>query len=250
MITRDLLSTWLDETLQIQRFSDYAPNGLQIEGRAEIRRIAVGVSANAALIEQAIAWQADAIIVHHGFFWRNEPRTIVGVRKRRIAALLAADISLFGVHLPLDAHDELGNNVGLLRAIGAQPLEPFGADTPKLGWIGQIESTPVAALVSRIEDALQRPPLWLRGGKPEISTVAVVTGGGAGYLDAAIAHGAELFVTGEPSEPAQALALEHGIHFVAGGHHATERFGVRALGAKLTELFGVEVRYIDVDNPV
>jgi putative NIF3 family GTP cyclohydrolase 1 type 2 len=126
----------------------------------------------------------------------------------------------------------------------------FGVDSPQLGWVGQLEPTPVDVVIGRLHGVLGRAPLWLPGGPAEVRTVAVVTGGGAGYFDAAVARGVDLFVTGEPSEPAQALALEYGVHFVAAGHHATERFGVRALGAKLAELFGVEVRYIEVDNPV
>lgn len=249
-VHRDALRDHLDELLHSDSFDDYAPNGLQVEGRETIRHVAVGVSANQALIDRAVAIGADAVLVHHGFFWKNEPRTLVGWRARRIGALLRNDISLFGYHLPLDAHESLGNNVGVLRALGAEPARTFGP-RPALGWLGRF-ATPVPRdeLMARLERELgQRPTAFLHG--PEsITRVGVVTGGGASFFEAALDAGADLFVTGEPSEQAQGYAAELGGNFVAGGHHATERFGPRAVGDHIAETFGVTVTFVDVPNPV
>lgn len=250
MIDRSDLATYLDTLLNARAFSDYAPNGLQIEGRSTIRRVVVGVSANQALIDAAIERDADALLVHHGFFWKNEPRTLTGLRARRVGSLLRNDISLFGYHLPLDAHETFGNNVGVLRALGATPSAAFGG-TPALGWLGTLP-TPMdkAAIVPAITEAIGQAPTAFLGGPPSVSRVAVVTGGGAGFFEEALEAGAELFITGEPSEQSQGLAMELGGHFVAAGHHATERFGPRLLGEHLAERFGLEVSFVDVPNPV
>jgi dinuclear metal center YbgI/SA1388 family protein len=200
-VARTELVAHLDELLGIDRFEDYAPNGLQIEGRDRVAKLAVGVSANEALVREAIAWGADALLVHHGFFWRNEPRTITGPRRRRIAALLGAEISLLAYHLPLDAHPELGNNALLLRAMGARPSGMFGPGRPPIGAVGVLEE-PVSrsALLGRLEDELGRPCLLLDGaGERTIRDVAVCTGGGASFFEAAAERGVDLFVTGEPT---------------------------------------------------
>jgi dinuclear metal center YbgI/SA1388 family protein len=244
------LTHYLDELLEPGRFSDYAPNGLQVEGRAQVSRVATAVSANAEAISAAVEVGADALIVHHGFFWRGEERTIVGHRAQRLGALLGHGLSLLAYHLPLDAHPRIGNNAGLLAAIGASLKTPLGGDPP-VGWLGPLsEPAPVAEILQRITQATARTPLAFLHGPSPVRTVAAVTGGGAGYFEEAVAAGADLFVTGEPSEMAQGLAVEMGASFVAAGHHATERFGPRALGLDLEERFGLAVTFIDVDNPV
>ena len=244
------LTRHLDDLLEPARFSDYAPNGLQVEGRAVVSRIVTAVSANQAAIAAAASAGADALVVHHGFFWRNEERTIVGHRARRLATLLAQGISLLAYHLPLDAHADFGNNVGLLRAIGATPATPF-AGQPPIGWIGTLaEPALITELTERIGVVTGRTALVFAHGEPLVGRVAAVSGGGAGYFEEAVAAGAELFVTGEPSEMAQGLAAELGVSFVAAGHHGTERFGPRALGEHLAGVFDVEVSFVDIPNPV
>jgi len=244
------LARYLDRLLEPERFVDYAPNGLQVEGGPEVARLITAVSANQASIDAAVAADADAMLVHHGFFWRGEERTITGPRARRLASLLGANMSLLAYHLPLDAHAEVGNNVGLLAAIGATPETPF-AGTPPIGWIGTLASpAPVGEVIAALGQATGRPPLTFVHGPPVVRRVAVVSGGGAGFLDEAVSKGADLFVTGEPSEMAQGLAAELGATFVAAGHHATERFGPQRLGDHLAAQFGLEVCFVDVDNPV
>ena len=249
-LTRDGLAAWLDALLEPHRFHDYAPNGLQIEGRDAVERVAFGVSANQTLIDQAIAWGADALVVHHGFFWKNEAPQLVGWKGRRIGALLRAEVSLFAYHLPLDAHPEVGNSPLLLRALGAEPQVTFGPVQPALGVLGALaEPTDSAGLVARISARLQRDPLVL-GPDRTIRTIACVTGGGASFFEAAVTAGADAFVTGEPSEQSQGYAVELGVPFFAAGHHATERLGVQALQERIGEVWPVETRFLDVDNPV
>lgn len=240
----------VDDLLEIDRFDDYAPNGLQVEGRPEIARLVTGVSANGALIAAAVAAGADAVLVHHGFFWRNEARTVVGHRAARLGALLGAGVSLLAYHLPLDAHAPLGNNAALLAAVGAGEGTPFGG-RPGIGRVAALPSPrPLAGVLDDLTAVLGRAPRTFAGGPDEVGTVAAVSGGGAGYLEEAAALGADLFVTGEPAEPTQGLAAELGVTVAAGGHHATERLGVQRLGAALAERFGLDVRFVDVDNPV
>ena len=250
MMQRTELAAYLDTLLDAPSFSDYAPNGLQVEGRSTIGRLVVGVSANQALIDAAVAHEADAVLVHHGFFWRNEPRTLTGLRARRVGSLMRHEISLFGYHLPLDAHELFGNNVGVLRALGATPNARFGG-APALGWLGTLE-TPLRAdaIVDAVTAAVGQAPVAFLHGSAVVERIAVVTGGGAGFFEEALDAGAELFITGEPSEQSQGLAEELGAHFVAAGHHATERFGPRALGEHIAERFGIDVAFIDVPNPV
>lgn len=244
------LTAYLDGLLETKTFSDYAPNGLQVEGKSTVKKIAVGVSANQALIDEAIAWGADAVIVHHGFFWKGEPRVLTGYRKRRIASLLRHDISLLGYHLPLDAHAEHGNNVGLLRSLGASPGLPFGGKPP-IGWTGTLyEAEPRAEVVARIETAIGPIVSSFLHGTDEVRTIGVVTGGGAGFFDEALDRNVDLFISGEPSEQSQGIAVERSGNFVAVGHHATERFGPRLLGMHLARTFSLEWTFIDVPNPV
>ncbi len=252
--TLEQLKNHLDTCLQPSRFQDYCPNGLQVEGRKDIQRLATGVTACQALIDSAIAWRADAILVHHGYFWRGEAPQVVGMKRRRLAALLASEVSLFAYHLPLDAHPEFGNNArwGELMGIELAAQQALQPDQP--GSVGNIGLLPqpvsAAALVRDIARATGREALHV--GEPEalVQRIAWCTGAAQGYIDAAIAAGADLFVTGEASEQTVHVAREEGVHFVAAGHHATERYGVQALGEHLAHQFDIEHRFIDIDNPV
>jgi len=245
-----VLTRYLDELLEPERFADYAPNGLQVQGRSEVRRIVTAVSANQAAIDAAVAAEADVLLTHHGFFWRNEPRTIVGPHATRLAALLGHGLSLIAYHLPLDAHPVVGNNVGFLRALGAAPARPFAGEPP-IGWLGDLPAAiDVDEALTRIATAAGAPPLAFAHGPGRVRRVAMVSGGGAGFFEEGVAGGADLFVTGEASEMAQALARELGATFVAAGHHRTERHGPRALGEHVAGRFAVEVTFHDVDNPV
>lgn len=248
MVQRPDLEAHLREHLAVDRFKDYGPNGLQLEGRAEIRRIICGVTASLALIEAAIEAQADALLVHHGLFWRGQDGRLTGWLKARVARLLANDINLFAYHLPLDAHPSLGNNAQLGRRLGLTQDACFGEQD--LGFIGDAAGLPnTEALARRVEQALGRTPLLLPGDGRVLRRIAWCTGGAQGYFEAAMAAGADAFLTGEISEPQAHLARETGVAFLACGHHATERYGVQALGEDLARRFGLSYRFIDVDNP-
>lgn len=250
-ISRDELGAALDVLLTPERFDDYAPNGLQVEGRQTVGSVVTAVSANLATIEAAIEAGADALVVHHGFFWRSEPRTVVGLRARRIGRVLEAGLSLFGYHLPLDAHSEVGNNACLVRALDGVSRGGFPVGGGLVAPVAELRAAVDAeALVARLHAACEREPLLLRGDGRLIRSVAVCTGGAAGAFEAAVAAGADAYVTGEPSEPAAALARETGVAFVAAGHHATERFGPRALSDWLERELGLASRFVDVENPV
>ncbi|MFQ6371090.1 Nif3-like dinuclear metal center hexameric protein [Shewanella sp. YIC-542] len=245
------LQQYLQSFLQVDKFRDYAPNGLQVEGRAEIRRIVTGVTACQPLIDAAVAWHADAILVHHGFFWKNEPQVIVGMKQRRIKALLAHDINLLGYHLPLDAHPQIGNNVMLARQLGLVDARPV-TDTPQeLLWHGRLaEAMSPEAFANWIGARLGREPLHLPAAKSQIATVAWCTGGAQDYIDQATALGVDAFISGEVSERTFHSAAEQDIHYYAAGHHATELYGIQALGQHLAQQFGLEHRFIDISNPV
>lgn len=248
------LAAALDALLEPARFKDYCPNGLQVEGRAEVHRIVTGVTASAALLDAAIAQGADAILVHHGYFWKGEDPRLIGPRRARIAKLLAADVSLFGFHLPLDIHPELGNNAQLARQLGfvaegragEQDLIVYGRPSALPG----IDRT-LGELGAHIGERLGRVPLVIGELARPVRRVAWCTGGAQSYFEDAIAIGGiDVFVTGEASEPQYHLARESGVGFIAAGHHATERFGVQAVGRYLAERFGLDHRFVDVPNPV
>jgi dinuclear metal center YbgI/SA1388 family protein len=248
-MTRNELVGYLDRLLDVSRVKDYCPNGLQVEGRAEVRRIVSGVTASLAFVEAAVAAGADALLVHHGWFWRGEDGRIVGLRRRRIAALLAADASLCAYHLPLDLHPELGNNAQLAGRLGLAAESRTGEqDLVCLGALAVPES--LEAFSGRVARAVGRAPLVIGAAAREVRRVAWCTGGAQDYFEAAIAAGADAYVTGEISEQHVHLARESGVAFVAAGHHATERYGVQALGSHLAATFGVEHLYIDIDSPV
>lgn len=235
--------------LQTAVFKDYCPNGLQVEGRTQVHRIATGVSASQQVLDDAIAWGADAILVHHGYFWRNEDSVITGIRKRRLAQLLRNDVSLMAYHLPLDAHPELGNNAQLGKLLGFRELGRFGdQDIARTGVLEQ--SSTLAQLISRVTSALQRAPLAIGDEALSVHRVAWCSGGAQGYFEAAIAQGVDVYITGEISEQSYHLARESGVAFIAAGHHATERLGIRVLGEHLAGKFDLEHRFFDQDNPV
>ena len=243
------LQRYLDNLLDVGRFRDYSPNGLQVEGRAEIRRIVCGVTASQALLDAALARDADAVLVHHGYFWRGEDACITGLRRKRLGTLLGSDINLFAYHLPLDAHPELGNNAQLGRLMGWTPEGRFGEQD--IGWIGQLaQPTRAELLVRQLAARLGREPLLLGEPARAVKRIAWCTGGAQSYFEQAIACGVDCFVSGEASEQTTHLARESGVAYLAVGHHASERYGVQALGAHLAERWGLEVDFVDVDNPI
>lgn len=242
-----------DELLQPERFRDYGPNGLQVEGKADVRRIVSGVTASQALIDAAVQAGADAVFVHHGLFWRGQDGRITGWMKRRLARLLEHDINLYAYHLPLDAHPELGNNAQLGERLGLRATARFGEQD--LGFLGETRDglgfTDTAALAARVEQALGRHVMAVdgRAGAGPLSRIAWCTGGAQGYFEAAIAAGAQAFLTGEISEPQAHYARECGVSFLACGHHATERYGAPAVAAHVAAQLGIEHHFIDIDSP-
>ena len=243
---RNELAGYLDMLLDCGRFRDYCPNGLQVEGRAGIRRIVCGVSASLTLLQAALAADADAVLVHHGWFWRGEDGRVTGIRRARLKALLENDLSLFAYHLPLDAHPEFGNNAQLARRLGWAVEGRFGEQD--VGFLGRAEGS-AQEIADRLALELGRLPLLVGDAGRRVERIAWCSGGAQGYFEQAIAAGADLYVSGEISEQTTHLAQESGVPFIAAGHHATERYGVQALGAHLAERFGIECRYVELDNP-
>jgi dinuclear metal center YbgI/SA1388 family protein len=232
--------------LDITAFDDYCPNGLQVEGRAEVTRIVSGVTASQALLDAAAAADADIVLVHHGYFWRNEPAPLTGMKGRRIRTLFEAGMSLLAYHLPLDAHPEIGNN----RQLGERLGLAGGAPVSDLVWGCELPRPMSAAeLAGRVNDALERSPLLL-GEQRAVRRIAWCTGAAQGYLARAAAAGYEVFISGEVSEHTFHEAAELGLLYIAAGHHATERYGVQALGSRIATRFGVEHQFIDIANPV
>ena len=237
----------VNQQLNSGAFSDYAPNGLQVEGRTEVKTLITGVTACQALVDEAVARNADAILVHHGYFWKSEPAVIKGMKRNRLRALLANDINLYGWHLPLDAHPTLGNNAQLAKLLD---IEVKGEVQPLVFW-GEL-TTPLSgeALAQRIEEKLGRTPLHCGDNAPaQIRRVAWCSGGGQGFIDSAAAFGVDAYITGEVSEQTVHSAREQGLHFFAAGHHATERGGIKALGEWLASEHGLDVTFIDIPNP-
>lgn len=246
------LVKYCDQLLQVGSFRDYCPNGLQVEGRSRISRILTGVTASQALLDVAVEWQADLVLVHHGYFWKGESQVVTGVKQRRLKTLLQHDINLVAYHLPLDAHPTLGNNARLAELLGFEvegPLEPGSA--PAIGNVGRLpQSLSLQALEQRINQVLGRSPQVISGGDHDIRTIAWCSGAAERMIEHALAQGADAYVSGEISEPVVHIAREAGIHYIGAGHHATERYGVQALGEHLAEQFGLEHRFVDIDNPV
>jgi dinuclear metal center YbgI/SA1388 family protein len=243
----------LNNLLQPERFRDYCPNGLQVPGRANVTRLATGVSASAELFERAIAERADLLVVHHGLFWGSAPAPIDARMKRRLKLLFDADMSLAAYHLPLDAHPEVGNNALIARALGTTALDPFAPhDGEPIGFLARFPSEGIEAstLFARIAELTARNPLLFDTGPERVRSMAIVSGAGANYLPDAIAAGADAFLTGEPAERVMSESSEAAVHFIAAGHYATETFGVRRLGEHLSERFNLEHVFIDVPNPI
>ncbi|MBZ9663357.1 Nif3-like dinuclear metal center hexameric protein [Pseudomonas sp. LMG 31766] len=240
-----------DAFLNASRINDYCPNGLQVEGRPQVRRIVSGVTASQALIDAAIEAEADVLLVHHGYFWKGENPCVIGMRQRRLKALLANDISLLAYHLPLDVHPEVGNNVQLARQLGIVVEGPLEPENPRtVGLVGSLREPMSAADFARhVQQTLGRAPLLVEG-DGLIRRVGWCTGGGQGYIDQAIAAGVDLYLTGEASEQTFHSARENGVSFIAAGHHATERYGVQALGDYLARRFALEHLFIDCPNPI
>ncbi len=246
MVARNQIESYLATLLDVERFEDYGPNGLQVEGCAEVSLLISGVTASRALIEAAIDARADAILVHHGLFWRGQDGRLTGWLAARVKLLMAHDINLFAYHLPLDAHAEFGNNAQLGLRLGLVADARFGEQ--ELGFVGPAALT-LDALAHRVHAVLARAPLVLPGDGRALARIGWCTGGAQGYFEAAIAAGVDAFITGEVSEPQAHLARETGVAFLACGHHATERFGAPAVAAHVAERFGIEHRFIDIDNP-
>jgi dinuclear metal center YbgI/SA1388 family protein len=249
----------IDRLLEPGRFSDYAPNGLQVPGKDEVAKLVTGVSAHLELFERAVEQDADLVLVHHGLFWGSGPFMLDVATKRRLKLLFDAEIALAAYHLPLDAHAELGNNALIARGLGAErivPFAPFGSSTrPPIGFLarfgeGDLSASGANGLVERVAQLVGQDPIVFAHGPEQIRTLAIVTGAGTDYAHEAIALGADAFLTGEPAERAMAIAKEGGIHFLAAGHHATERFGVRRLGEHVARRCELEHVFIDVPNPV
>lgn len=246
----------LDQELQPGLFKDYCPNGIQVDASdtsgASIKKIVTGVTACQALIDKAVELQADAILVHHGYFWRGEDAVITGIKRKRIETLLANNISLVAYHLPLDAHPVFGNNAELARLMGWDTvggMEP-GARLPVGNWGTTGKKMSLEELSLDITSKLGREPLVISGGDHPVKTIAWCTGAAQSMIDKALSLGADAFVSGEISESTVHFARENGIHYISAGHHATERYGVQALARWLHDETGIEHEFVDIDSPV
>ncbi|WP_038177176.1 MULTISPECIES: Nif3-like dinuclear metal center hexameric protein [Vibrio] len=243
----------LNEKLSPQLIKDYAPNGLQVEGKPTIKRIVTGVTASQALIDKAVELNADALLVHHGYFWKGEPEPIRGMKGQRIRTLIKNDLNLFGYHLPLDIHPQLGNNAQLARLLDIQVEGGLEGHPQSVAMYGRLDKPITGAeLSAKINRVLNRAPLHIAPDNADklIETVGWCTGGGQDYIELAVKHGLDAFISGEISERTTYSAREQAIHYFAAGHHATERYGVKALGEWLASEHGLEVEFIDIDNPV
>jgi dinuclear metal center YbgI/SA1388 family protein len=248
MQTSELLD-YTGRLLEVSRFRDYCPNGLQVEGRGETSRLATAVTASLAVLERAIAGGADSLLVHHGYFWKNEPPVISGPRRARLALLLRHDVNLLAYHLPLDAHPELGNNAALAQRLGLR-IDGWFGDQAIAAWGEPAQAQTLRDFARVVEARLARPPLCIGDPGRPVRRIAWCTGAAQDLLEAAVGLGVDAFLTGEVSERTVHLARETGVGFLAAGHHATERYGVQALGVHLAERFGLEHFFIDDENPV
>jgi dinuclear metal center YbgI/SA1388 family protein len=246
---RQQLVEYLDGLLQPAKFHDYCPNGLQVEGSAEVRRVVAGVTASQALLDIAVERGADAVLVHHGYFWKGEDGRVTGIRRQRLKTLLCNDINLLAYHLPLDAHPELGNNAQLASRLGWLPDGRFGEQD--MAWLGTTSApTTAGGLVAQVASSLARDPMLIGDPGCPVRRIGWCSGGAQGYFEQAIAFGVDAFVSGEISEQTVHLARESGVAYLACGHHATERYGVAALAAHLAEQCGLQCDFVDLDNPV
>jgi dinuclear metal center YbgI/SA1388 family protein len=246
---REDLVEYLDRLLEPGKFRDYCPNGLQVEGRPEVLRVVAGVTASQALLDAAVARGADAVLVHHGYFWKGEDGRITGIRRQRLGALIRHDINLIAYHLPLDAHPELGNNAQLARRLDLVAEGRFGDQD--IAWLGRPEgATTVGELAERVARQLGRNPLVVGEAARSVRRIGWCSGGAQGYLEQAIALGLDAFISGEISEQTVHLARESGVAYLACGHHATERYGVQAVAEHLATHCGLSCEFVDIDNPV
>ena len=248
MLRNELIS-YIDNTLNVYQFKDYAPNGLQVEGADKIGKILCAVTASRAVIEKAIEIQADTLLVHHGMFWKSEPLTITGWKKQRISLLLKHNINLIAYHLPLDAHPEIGNNAQLAQKLGFS-IEQFTEEQGLLAICFSNKKQTLNELSQTIAQQLNRTPLVVGNPNKTIQKIAICTGGGQGFFQAALNYGIDAFITGEASESQFHLAREANTAFIAAGHHATERYGIQALAQKIQQNFAVECVFFDEDNPI
>lgn len=248
--TRQELNQYIHQFLAVDRFKDYCPNGLQVQGKKEITKIISGVTASQALIESAIKAKADAVMVHHGWFWKNDESPIVGQLHQRLKLLMDHDINLFAYHLPLDQHPKVGNNAQLAKIAGWKVTGQHPEND--LVWLGQPAAgiKTLAGLASSLEKVLGRKPLVIGKTTKPVKKIAWCTGAAQGYLAHAIEAGVDVFISGEISEPTFHLAQESGVAYISAGHHATERYGIQALGRELAKKFGIEHQFIDIPNPV
>lgn len=251
MTSLQILIKTLDDWMKPDQFPDYAPNGLQVEGKPTIHRLALGVTASQAVIDEAIIWKADALLVHHGYFWKNEAITLTGMKGRRIKTLFQNDSSLIAYHLPLDCHPEFGNNVTLLDELGFFNRRAVDGENGLLWEAILPEGTTLEALTSHINKSIRRRPLTICGSEDNtiVRRMIVCTGGAQDYLSKAHKHGADVYLSGEISERTTHEARELGIHYISAGHHATESYGIQALGRKLQTEFALEIQFFDDHNP-
>lgn len=252
MLKREQMTAALEELLQPHKFKDYCPNGLQVEGRQQIRRVVSGVTACQALLDAAVVEEADAVLVHHGYFWKGEDSRIAGMKKQRLHTLLRHDLNLFAYHLPLDAHPTLGNNAALARVLDLEIEAGLEQDNPlSVGLVGRLP-TPMKAeeFADHVAGRLGREVMHVGETEDEIDSIAWCTGAAQGFIEQAQARGVDAYLSGEISEPTTHVARETGIHYFAAGHHATERYGVQEVGRWLEQQFGIEHVFIDIDNPV
>lgn len=253
--TLQSLQQLLDTILTPEKFQDYCPNGLQVEGSSDVTRLVTGVTASQALLAAAVELKADAVLVHHGYFWRGENQEITGIKRTRIATLLANNISLIAYHLPLDAHPVFGNNIQLANLLGIEVtgdlFDGGGAGNNGVGNIGQL-ATPwgIEEFVGHLSTVLGRQAQHIAGGPQQIRQIAWCSGAAQGYIDRAADAGVDVYISGEISEPTVHIARERGIHYIAAGHHATERYGVDALGSHVADQLGIEHQFIDIECPV
>lgn len=252
MVALNELVNYTNDLLETSLYQDYCPNGLQVEGASEVRKLVAGVTACQALVDRCAEEGADVLLVHHGYFWKGEDPCVTGMKRRRLAALIGANISLLAYHLPLDAHPELGNNAQLGKRLGFNVEGRFGYGTgPGIGYYGTLRKPLNAgALEEKIADRIHRVPLHIPGSAGLIRRIGWCTGAAQSYIDQAAELGLDAFLSGEVSEQTTHVARERGIHYFAAGHHATERYGVQALGKHLASRFNCEYVFIDIDNPV
>ena len=241
----------LDDWMKPELLKDYAPNGLQVEGCDTIYRLALGVTASADVIQQAVAWGADALLVHHGYFWRNEPPVLTGMKGQRVRALMNHQMSLIAYHLPLDCHAEFGNNKALLDQLGLVGGQPIAEENGLLWSVPLPNAMTIDQLALQVQSALGRAPMVIESsrGSETLSRLVVCTGGAQDYLTKALYYGADVYLSGEISERTTHEARELGVHYIAAGHHATERYGIQALGQKLASTLDVDVAFFDDHNP-